>query len=114
MVARAAAQADAFSAQADDASAIFYNPAGLTQLHGTVITGGVTTFFPNWEFDSAGGQQKNMRLASVLPDIYVATDFGLDDWRFGIGINNPFGLNEDWGHHGPLTPLVTEAHLFTY
>ena len=114
MGARAAGQADAFSAQADDASAIFYNPAGLTQLTGTVITGGVTVFSPDWEFDSATGQQKNMRLPSVLPDIYIVSDFGLENWRFGLGIDNPFGLNEDWGHHGPVTPLVTEAHLFTY
>src|SRR5947209_1056371 len=37
---KAAAQADAFTAQADDPSAIYYNPAGLTQLHGTQMTVG--------------------------------------------------------------------------
>src|SRR5439155_13738608 len=39
--ARASGQADAFIAQADDASAIWYNPAGLTQIHGTQFVGGL-------------------------------------------------------------------------
>ena len=37
----AVAQGNAFAAQADDASAIFYNPAGMTQLHGVHQLAGV-------------------------------------------------------------------------
>src|SRR5271165_3461801 len=37
---RAAGEADAFTAQSDDPSAIFYNPAGLTQLAGTQVSVG--------------------------------------------------------------------------
>src|SRR6476619_7755183 len=48
--ATAAGQGNAFSAQADDPSAIHYNPAGLTQvlgvqaMLGTLLAGGTTTF----------------------------------------------------------------------
>lgn len=38
----ATAQSGAFAAQADDPSAIFYNPAGLTQLSGTQIEMGTS------------------------------------------------------------------------
>src|SRR6476469_7406170 len=38
--ASAAGQANAFTAQADDASAIHYNPAGMTQLRGLQLSGG--------------------------------------------------------------------------
>ena len=38
--ARATGQGEAFVAQADDASAIYYNPAGLTQQKGTELTSG--------------------------------------------------------------------------
>lgn len=111
--ARASAQAEAFTAQADDASAINYNPAGLTQLEGTSITNGDTVFIPKWTFHGSDGAKAENRLCSVMPHIYAESDFGLSDWRFGIGITNPFGLKEDWGRHGPLTAIVDDAHLYT-
>src|SRR5437867_12432011 len=46
----ATGQASAFTAQADDASAVYYNPAGMTQLRrlqvslGPPLTGGSTPF----------------------------------------------------------------------
>ena len=45
--AKAAGEADAFTAQADDPSAIFYNPAGLTQIQGTQISVGRITYSRN-------------------------------------------------------------------
>jgi long-chain fatty acid transport protein len=39
--AAAIAQGNAFTEQADDASAVFYNPAGMTQLRGIQHVGGV-------------------------------------------------------------------------
>lgn len=109
--ARAAGQADAFVAQADDPSAIHYNPAGLTQLKGTNFSIGACGFFPEWSFDADTGPGQSMYLPSVLPHIYAESDFGLDRWRFGFGVNNPFGLNEDWGGSGPLRFFSDEAQL---
>ncbi|MCX5728050.1 MAG: hypothetical protein NTZ28_04290 [Nitrospirae bacterium] len=46
----ASAMSNAFAAQADDPSALHYNPAGMTQLHGVqimagaLIAGGSTNF----------------------------------------------------------------------
>ena len=46
----ASGMGNAFSAQADDPSALHYNPAGMTQLHGVefmtgaLLSGGTTTF----------------------------------------------------------------------
>jgi long-chain fatty acid transport protein len=108
----AAGQADAFTAQADDASAIFYNPAGLTQLHGTNISAGAYLLQPEFHFDGVNGtSNQRMNLPSVLPHLYAESDFGFDRWRFGLGINNVFGINEDWGRTGVLSTLVNEAQL---
>ena len=110
--ARADGQAEAFAAQADDASAIYYNPSGLTNLHGTVYTGGASLFFPSWEFHGANGQEQGMHLPSILPYGYLSTDLGLEKFRFGFGLNNNFGLNEDWGTSGSLSTLVQRAHVY--
>lgn len=110
--ARASGQAEAFAAQADDPSAIFHNPAGLTQLHGTYFQDGGTFIFPVWRFDPAnGGREQHMRLPSLLPTIYIVSDLGTEKWRFGFGINNTFGLNEEWGNHGQLTTVAEQSHL---
>src|SRR2546425_3312279 len=59
--ASATGQASAFTAQADDASAVYYNPAGMTQLRrvqvslGTLLIGGAPPFFSPTRGDARGG-----------------------------------------------------------
>src|SRR5256885_5700092 len=59
--AAAAGQSDAFTAQADDPSAIYYNPAGMTQLRrvqaylGAALIGGNTPFRKGPGQTSRGG-----------------------------------------------------------
>lgn len=109
--AAAAGQADAFTAQADDASAIFYNPAGLSQLSGTNISAGAFYLQPEFHFDGANGSNERENLPALLPHVYVESNAGLDRFRFGLGIDNTFGVDEDWGNTGPLRTLVDQAQL---
>jgi long-chain fatty acid transport protein len=110
--ARATGQGEAFVAQADDASAIYYNPAGLTQLHGTEITSGAMLAFPQSHLVGAGGDAANNDWA-LLPHVYVATDFDQPQsaWRFGLGCNVPFGNSAHYGVNGPFKDIVTESSL---
>ena len=109
--AAAAGQADAFTAQADDPSAIYYNPAGLTQLTGTQFTVGALGLFPRWDFDSDAGGDEMMDEPAVLPHLYLVSDLGTERLRVGIGVFNQFGLSEDWGDDSALRHIVTEAEL---
>src|SRR5437763_486467 len=96
---KAAAQADAFTAQADDPSAIFYNPAGLTQLKGTQISAGIYYLQPDVAFRGSNGTNENMNTPTYLPHVYAESDFGFEKLRFGMGVNVQHGINEDWGPH---------------
>ena len=49
--ARAGAMADSFEAIADDASAAYYNPAGLAQLPGTQLAGAHTSYFQGVNYE---------------------------------------------------------------
>lgn len=49
--ARAGAMADSISAIADDASAAYYNPAGLAQLPGTQLGGSHTSYFQGVNYE---------------------------------------------------------------
>src|SRR5438094_8742458 len=59
--ASATGQASAFTAQADDASAVYYNPDGMTQLRrvqvslGTLLIGGSTCFTRPTRVTERGG-----------------------------------------------------------
>ena len=108
---KAAAEADAFTAQADDPSAVFYNPAGLTQLHGTQASIGAYYLQPEFSFRGDNGSHEDMNYGTVLPHIYAVSDFGLDRFRFGFGVNVVDGINEDWGPNGPLRQIVNKATL---
>lgn len=109
--ARAAGQADAFIVQADDASAVWYNAAGLTQLHGTEAMVGGIGLFSHWDFDADEGPGQSMNDFALLPHLYLASDLGTERLRLGIGINNSFGLSEDWGDTKPLRFIVDDARL---
>lgn len=109
--ARAAGQADAFTAQSDDPSAIYYNPAGLTQLDGTQFAAGAWFLQPQFHFRGDNGDNERMNIPTVVPHIYAESDFSLANWRFGLGVNGVDGINEDYGDHGPLRTLVDKAQL---
>src|SRR5512140_798988 len=53
--AAAAGQGNAFTAQADDASAIHYNPAGLSQVNGVQVVTGTTLVGGSIKFNSPTG-----------------------------------------------------------
>lgn len=108
--ARATAQGEAFVAQADDASAIYYNPGGLTQLEGTHVSGGALVSFRDIRFNGAVASEE-MNDPAYIPHAYVATDLGLEKWRFGLGVNVPFGTDVDWGQTGTFRYLLTEAGM---
>lgn len=110
--ARATAQGEAFVAQADDASAIWYNPAGLTQLDGTHLTSGLYLSFPDIEFQSAFvGEVEPKNRPVLLPHVYLASDFGLERLRFGLGLNMPYGNDIDWPEDAPFGYSVISSQL---
>jgi long-chain fatty acid transport protein len=113
--ARATGQGEAFVAQADDASAIFYNPAGLTQFKGTEITSGLQADFPDSRL-KGGGPGTEMETMSTVPHLYASSDFGLTNspWRFGLGFTVPFGNAANYPRVGPFRYLITSASLAVY
>jgi long-chain fatty acid transport protein len=44
------------AAKASDASTIFWNPAGMTQLQAREVSGGLTAVRPSFKFDDNGSQ----------------------------------------------------------
>ena len=110
--AAASAQAGAFVAQADDATAITHNPAGLTQLSGTSILLAPAFAYPSTKFFAEGGGTERIKESlHVLPNLYFATDLKKTNWRFGLGITTPFGQSTEWSKTGLFRYYATFSEM---
>jgi long-chain fatty acid transport protein len=114
----ASGMGNAFAAQADDASALHYNAAGLTQLHGVnfmaggLLSGGTTDFTSPTGVTAKG--DRNGSAAWPPPGhLYLTAnlkDLGLNalgDLTAGVGVNVPFGSLNRWPTDGPFRTATT-------
>lgn len=111
--AAAFAMGTAFVGQADNPSAIYYNPAGLTQLKDkNYFSSGFTVISPSASYtDFAGNETQMVRQNFPLPHIYLVSDFGLDSFVFGLGGLSNWGSGTAWADDSPLRYATTEADV---
>ena len=102
--AKAVGMGGAFTAQADDPSAIYFNPAGIIQLEGTQVMAGVTPILPSSTFRSDGnavmGTVSGQRTAAIdhtwmIPHFYITHRLN-EKVAMGLGTYSNFGLGTQW------------------
>ena len=88
------------AAAAENASIIYYNPAGMTQLRDREVSFGGTLVQTNFEFSDGGsrvgalqgaGDGGNGGKLGFVPNAYLSWALN-KDWYVGLGIGAPFGL----------------------
>jgi long-chain fatty acid transport protein len=98
----ATARGEAFVATADNPSAIYYNPAGITQLEGDDLRLGLygiyldSSFSPPSSAPNHGQTYDNQDNYAVVPQIfytYTPTNIPVS---FGLGVYAPFGGKSSW------------------
>ncbi len=98
--AAATGKGTAFVGEANDPSAIFYNPAGITQLPGTQLMIGAAVIKLDSTFrSSTSGESTQLQdQFPVIPHIYLTHRFKAWGERLaiGLGIYTPFGIVIDW------------------
>jgi long-chain fatty acid transport protein len=113
------------AAAADDASTIFYNPAGLALLDDTellVVVSGihVSSEFNNRNSQPAFGQPLGASSGdaggwNAVPSVYFALPLN-KDLAFGLGLNAPFGLKLEYdnGWIGRFQALKSEIKSYGF
>jgi long-chain fatty acid transport protein len=112
---------------AEDASVIFYNPAGLAHLSGSNILFGAAAIAPVNKLKSSSGTfpallgggptggastEDDVTPDAIIPVIYGQWDYS-PDLKFGFGLNAPFGLSSSYAptwlgrFHAVTTKLKT-------
>ena len=114
----ASGMGNAFTAQADDPSALHYNPAGMTQLRGVqnlfgaLFVGGTTNFTSPTRVNVTGDRGGSVAwpppghvyLTATLKDLGITS---LGDLTVGVGLNSPFGSLTRYPENGPFRSAVT-------
>jgi long-chain fatty acid transport protein len=84
------------ASSAADATTLFGNPAGLTQLTGTNLSGNATFIYVPTDIENAQGSQAGTNNGDMIPPTWVGSGFisheMSDSLTIGIGNFAPFGL----------------------
>lgn len=113
------------AAIAEDASTIFYNPAGLSKLEGkqVVVAGhfvSATSQFtnngsllnPDLGGTAISGGDEDGAGSAFVPNFYYANQLN-DKWTFGLGINAPFASSTEYSDTWVGRYQATESEIKT-
>ncbi len=90
----------------DDASTVYFNPAGMTRLNGAGAVFGLHIVQPSARFSDDGshgpggvslgsGDGGDAGVTGFIPNFYYSRGI-TPDLQFGLGINAPFGLSTEY------------------
>jgi len=118
------------SAIAEDATTVYFNPAGMTRLEGTRFTLGAHAILPSAKFNgtdmrtlsvlglgsfmatNSGGEGGDAGKFAVVPNLYYVRDLN-ERVKFGLGINVPFGLATEYDDEWVGRYHAIESELMT-
>lgn len=114
--ARALAMGGAFTAVANDPSAIYWNGAGLSYLQGTNIVFGVSLIAPISSFRGVTPNVTKYRGKNLVfyPAHFFASHQLSDKFTVGLGFTTPFGLGTEWDENWIGKYLAVETSLQTF
>lgn len=112
--AAATARGDAFAATADDPAAIYYNPAGITQLDGTNVSLGAYGIFLNSRTslsDDRGSVSNGNKGLQAVPDFFLTWKEPNVPLALGLGFYCPFGFALDYNDNTPFRTIFRKGDI---
>ena len=106
-------RANAFVATADNPSALYYNPAGITQLPGVNLQVSSLAYFNIYaEYESPTGTHvENQHEILPVPALHFTYTPDHSRFSFGLGVYAPFGLAMKWPSDAPFRTSGFEGSL---
>jgi long-chain fatty acid transport protein len=104
---------EAFVATADNPSAIYYNPAGITQLKGDNLRGGIYGIYldPSYQNPINGNTYHSSANFAAVPQIFYVHSLEKLPLSFGLGVYFPYGGNMDWPQDAGFRQIAISASL---
>lgn len=114
--ARALGMGGAFTGVANDASAVYWNGAGISFLKGTNIVFGASFIAPSSKFRGVTPDVTEYRGKNLLfyPVHFFGTTQLSEKFSVGLGFTTPFGLGTEWDENWVGKYLAVETSLQTF
>ncbi len=120
--AKAMGMGNAFAAQADDPTALYYNPAGIAFLKGTQVSlGALIIAVPETEYNGttplsgANGTtsifEKAKKDLFIAPTLYVTYSMEKLPLSFGLGVNSIYPLAKSWDDSSAFRNQITNISV---
>jgi long-chain fatty acid transport protein len=105
-------RADAFTATADNAAALYYNPAGITQLARPEARFGSygVTYQGRYQAPGGGAVDSQQKYAAV-PHFYYVQPLPERRLALGLASYSPFGLGMRWPESSGFRSVAMDAKL---
>ena len=102
------------AAVADNASTVFFNPAGMTQLSGFQLSAGVTGVGPSYQYRSNTGVESGGDAGGwkAVPNGYMSWQM-TKDLYLGFGVSAPFGLATEYDSTWAGQALAIKSEIKT-
>ncbi len=117
MSARAGSMASAFTAIANDASAAWYNPAGVAFTHGKQVMLGTDLILTHASFSTNASNPKHPASSNAKSGSFLVPHGYFTYWDdkssigAALGVNAPFGLETSWPDTAPFASKSTFSRL---
>jgi len=109
--ARGVGMAGSLVGAVDDASGIYFNPAGIAQGQGLEVMLGAAPIIPSFTVKNPAGQDLN-GVSNIIPPVHTYATWGIDDnWTVGLGITTPYGLKVEWPAGWEAREVIIKADL---
>jgi long-chain fatty acid transport protein len=112
--AEATAKGGAFAATADNPSAIYHNPAGITQLSGmqVLMNGYAITLESTFDPATPGAKDLDGKYAwQAVPDAFITWTPKNSRVSLGLGMYAPFGLGVEYPDDAVFRSVATKGRL---
>lgn len=113
--AEATARGNAFAATADNPSAIYYNPAGITQFDGTraLLGGYAITLKTKVDLDSGDSFSSTNDGWQLAPQAYLTWKAKDSPVALGLGVYSPYGFSLEYPDDTPFRTLAHKGSIET-
>jgi long-chain fatty acid transport protein len=100
-------------ATADNPSAIYYNPAGITQLEGDNLRGGIYGIYldPSYSPPNSGQTYHSSDHLAAVPQFFYTHTFKDSPLSLGLGVYAPYGGSMDWPDDIRFRAVATQGKL---
>ena len=111
--ARGLSLSNAMTAGVNDASAVYYNPAALSEVNGdNVLASGIYVNVSN-SVENSGRKSRNKHDDNLLATFFANYHIPGTDFTLGIGTYTPFGLATEYGNDAFTRFAAIDAKLKT-